>query len=139
MPSPLIQILYKELGYPLLTEKNLAEFLKQEGTVVLFCSEDPKRFPEANDVAVVLPELVNVFAGQFVPAVVDRSLEKTMKSRYDILIWPSLVFLRQGKFLGKINKIQDWSDYMERIPEILARDAIHNPGVGIPVVNQPLS
>ncbi len=138
MSSPLIEQLTEHHGYPLVTPENLDNFLERETTLALFLSGDPKRYPEANDVAVILPELARAFPARFKPAVIDRRLETEFKQRYDIAVWPCLVFLRDGRFLGKISKVRDWSDYMQRIPEILAGETSHNPGVGIPVVSEPL-
>ena len=138
MSSPLIDQLIEHHGYPLVTTDNLEGFLQRETTQVLFFSGDPKRYPEANDVAVILPELVRAFPARFKPVVVDRSVEEVLKHRYDIHVWPSLVFLRDGRFLGKISKVRDWSEYMQRIPEILNAEPRHNPGVGIPLVNEPM-
>lgn len=135
MPSPLITQLVAEHGYPVLDAQNLASCMEDESTRVLFFTEDPKRYPEANDVAVVLPELVDAFPGRFIPMVVDRQLEDQLKLEYDITVWPTLVFVRGGRFLGKISKIRDWSEYMERIPQILDSAPSHNPGIGIPLVD----
>ena len=138
MSSFLIDQLSAHHGYPLIEADTLDSLLRRETTLVLFLTEDPKRYPESNDVAVILPELVNAFPGGFEPVVVARGLEAQLKDRYDIAVWPCLVFLRNGRFLGKISKVRDWSEYMQRIPEILAGQTGHNPGVGIPVVNQPM-
>ncbi|MCB1791737.1 MAG: hypothetical protein KDJ24_15655 [Gammaproteobacteria bacterium] len=138
MSSPLIEQLTAQHGYASLTADNIDATLAREATLALFVSEDPQRYPEANDVAVILPELTRAFRGQFEPLVVDRTLEPLLKDRYDIAVWPCLVFLRNGRFLGKISKVRDWSEYLERIGEILDSVPRHNPGVGIPVVNEPL-
>ena len=37
-----------------------------------------------------------------------------------------------------IDKVRDWSDYMQRIPEILNAEPRHNPGIGLPLVSDPL-
>lgn len=135
MTSLLIDQLVEQHGYPVVTADGLDAFLARETTLALFLSEDPKRYPESNDVAVILPQLAAAFAGRFEPAVVARELEPLFKQRYDIAVWPCLVFLRNGRFLGKISKVRDWSDYLERIPAILDSEPKHNPGVGIPVVD----
>ena len=70
MPSPLIEQLTREHGYPTLGADDAEKLLSQPGNLVLFFTEDPKRYPEANDVAVVLPELVTAFPGRFRVAVV---------------------------------------------------------------------
>ena len=137
MPSVLIRQLTEQHGYPLLTAEKLDNFLERETTLALFLTEDPRRFPESNDVAVVLPELARAFPGRFKPVLVDRALEPLMKNRYDIAVWPCLVFLRDGRYLGKINKVRDWSEYMELIPQILDRQPGTDPGLGVPVVSEP--
>ena len=58
MNSPLINRLIDELGYPLLDDDNFEGFIEQTPISVLFLTEDPKRFPESLDVAVILPELL---------------------------------------------------------------------------------
>jgi len=136
MSSPLINLLTEQHHYPLLSADTLDEFLQHNECVVLFFTEEPTRYPESNDVAVILPELVAAFPDRFVPAVVDRSLEATLKDTYNITVWPTLVFLRQGRYLGKITKVRDWSEYMESIPEILQHQAGHNPGLGIPLISE---
>jgi hydrogenase-1 operon protein HyaE len=135
MPSPLIEQLVEKHGYPRLTADNLDQTLQSDTPLVLFFTEEPKRYPESNDVAVVLPELVKAFPGRLKAVVVDRSLEPVLKDRYDIIVWPTLVFLRGGRFLDKITRIRDWSEYMKRIPQILDSEPGHNPGVDIPVVS----
>jgi hydrogenase-1 operon protein HyaE len=40
---------------------------------ILLCAGDPVQYPEALDVAVVLPELMHAFRGEFQAAIVDKS------------------------------------------------------------------
>lgn len=134
MSSPLIDQLTGQHGYPLLDDASFDAFTERDTVVALYLSEDPKRYPEANDLAVVLPELANAFPGRFEVGVVDRALEPTLKQRYAITMWPCLVFLRGGRYLGQMTRIRDWSEYMTRIPEILDAEPGRAPGVGIPVI-----
>ncbi|MDO6460940.1 hypothetical protein Q4485_09550 [Granulosicoccaceae sp. 1_MG-2023] len=133
---PLIDRLTDELGYPLLTADN-REALSTSGTVCLFFSEDPKRYPEALDVAVVLPELVKAFDNSFTPVVVARGYDRELQREYGFRQWPALVFLRDGDYLGAIEKIRDWADYKDEIPAILAGSGKRAPGIGIPVTSEP--
>ena len=119
MTSPLIDRLTDEFGYPRLDAAGLAAFEATGGTVCLFLTGDPVKNLETNDVAVVLPELAATFADQFRVGVVDRDLEPTLKTRFDVHVTPALIFLRDGAFIGAIPKVRDWADYRERIPEIL--------------------
>lgn len=138
MPSPLINRLVDELDYPLLNQNNFDSFIKAHEFSVLFCTEQPTRFPESNDVAVILPELINSFP-QLSPAVVAPDFEKKVQGRYNFTVWPSLVFLKEGRYLGTISKVQDWDIYRMEIQSILALEPRRDPGIGIPVVVNPTS
>lgn len=138
MPSPLINRLVDELDYPLLDQSNFDDFIKSAPFSVLFFTEAPKRFPESNDVAVILPELVKNFP-QLTPAVVSTDAEKALQGRYNFTVWPALVFLKEGRYLGTITKVQNWDVYMAEIGSILALEPKRDPGIGIPVVVNPVS
>lgn len=134
MSSPLIERLSTESNYPLLDLENINDFTDSQEHSVLFFTEDAKRFPESNDVAVVLPELLKAFP-KLSPAIVKQDDEKKIQKLYGFRSWPALVFLRQGDYLGCITGIQDWADYLAEIKEILASDPSRPPSIGIPVVS----
>ncbi len=136
MSSPLIEQLTTQHGYPLLDKTTFQAFIDAHDTVVLLFTEDPKRYPEANDVAVVLPELMSVFKDRMSAAVIDRTYERELQKTYEFNYWPTLVFLKKGQYLGNIGKIKDWSEYMEDIPKILDSEPSRNPGLGIPVITE---
>ena len=53
------------------------------------CSRAPRPAPESFDVAVLFPELLAAFAGQFRGAVVAPEAEATLKTRFQIFVFPS--------------------------------------------------
>lgn len=132
----LINRLTEQLGYSLLNNENFDEFINSQEYSVLFFTEDPKRFPESFDVAVILPELLSQFP-QLTPAVISRDSEKSLQGRYNFTVWPTLVLLKQGKYLGSISKVQDWDIYLKDVQSLLQREPSRNPGIGIPVVVNP--
>lgn len=136
MPSPLINRLVDELGYPRLDSGNFEDFIRSTDYSVLFFTEEPKRFPESNDVAVILPELVKQFP-QLTPAVIAPEYEKALQGRYNFNVWPALVFLKGGRYLAAITKVQNWDVYMAEIDSILKLEPRRDPGIGIPVVMNP--
>jgi len=119
MSHPLIERLTATLGYPLLDAASLDAHVQAEPFSVLFFAGDPKRFPEALDVAVILPELVRAFP-QLSPALLDGDAEAGGPARYGFTAWPTLVFLSRGRYLGSLSRVLNWSEYLERIPAILA-------------------
>jgi hydrogenase-1 operon protein HyaE len=97
------------------------EFAAAPGVAVLFFVDDPRRAPECWDVAVVLPDLLGAFAPAARVALLDPSVARAVAPRFGVSIWPSLVFMRDGGYLGVIERMRDWDEYAQRIPAILAR------------------
>jgi hydrogenase-1 operon protein HyaE len=104
------------------------------GEQVLLFAGDPVRFPEAVDVAVVLPELQRACRGRFAIGVVERADEDAVARRYGVQRWPSLVFLRDGGYLATIAGMHDWDEYLLLAEQALGRAPSRPPGVGIAVV-----
>lgn len=127
MPSYLIGALRHQAGLPFVDETNIEAFLAPaEGepeNCILFFTGDPKQRPEADDVAVVLPELLRTFQGKLRGAVIDRAAEENLKARFNAVVMPSLVVTRRDQPVGVLGKIRDWSEYVEKIGEWLSPDA----------------
>lgn len=130
---PLLARLLHECGYPLLDADNLDAFCDAPGDAVIFCAGDPVQHPECLDVAVVLPELMRTWPGRFRAALADPGLEPALQARYGFTRWPSLVFLRDGAYVGVLSGIQDWAVYLARIQELLVSQPGRPPSVGIAV------
>jgi len=133
MPSPLIEAMIEQYQYPVLTEASIDEYIQSQQECVLFFTENPTRFPESNDVAMILPELVKEYGGRFSAAVIDQASQRKLQTRYGFTEWPSLIFLRYGKYLGTISRVQDWMDYIVKINQILVSEPKLAPGFAIPV------
>lgn len=120
---PLIERLTSELGYLSVTPDNHQSIVQNNPNLVLFFHGNPKLYPESLDVAVILPELVKQFDGQFVPAVVAEEHDSFFKQRYSFTAWPSLVFVKNGLMIGAISKVQDWVVYIEQIQTLLSSNS----------------
>ncbi len=132
MFSPPIKAMLEREGYAALSGQELEDFIRSEGHVVLVFAEGMKRIPEAADLAVILPELVRAFAGRFDVAVVPFPDHRDMKLRYRFLKVPTLVFLRDGEYLGAITGLMDWADYLTDIEAILGAEPSEPPPLPIP-------
>jgi len=108
-------------GYRAPGQAQVEDFVAQPGVAVLFFVDDPRSAPECWDVAVVLPDLLAAFAPAARVALLDPTVARAVAPRFGASIWPSLVFLRDGEYLGVIERMRDWDEYAERIPQILAR------------------
>ena len=136
MNHPLIDRLLTEFGYPEVTLTNHDDFVAEPGMNVVFFPGDPKTVRDATDVAVVLPELVQTFAGQLRPGVVTdiRGDGAQLQKRYGFRAWPALVFVRSGEYVGAIAQIQNWTEYLEEISQLLLAPPRRPPGFSVPVV-----
>lgn len=138
---PLMQRLIDAHGAQVVDPDTVEAWSTRAGEHVLLFGGDPVRFPEALDVAVVLPELRAACGDRFDIGVVARAHEDALARRYGVQRWPSLVFLRAGGYLATVSGMQDWTDYVAEVGAALARDVSRAPTVGIPVVaaGQPAS
>jgi hydrogenase-1 operon protein HyaE len=125
---PPISRLTAEHGYPVVGEAGVEPFLAGGGDRALFFTGDPGRRPESADLAVILPSLIEAFDGRFTIAVVDRKDETALKARFGVVVVPTLVFLRDGGFVGVIPRLRDWQDYLRRIADLLEAPSGPLPG-----------
>lgn len=132
MFSPLLQSIIDREGYCVVGHDELDAIAEPMVFSMLFVAGDADRIAESNDVAVVVPELDKVFQGAVTPLVVDRKSEREIQRRYRFNAFPALVFLRHGEYLGAITRIQDWTDYLRDIPEILQREPSDPPRFEFP-------
>jgi hydrogenase-1 operon protein HyaE len=137
MTHPLIDRLVHDLAYPEIGLANHDEFTTQPGMNVLFFPGDPQTVRDATDVAVILPELVHAFDGQFRPGVVTDTFGDglQLKRQYGFTEYPALVFVRSGSYVGAITRVQDWSDYLNRISDLFVAPGKRPPGFSIEVVS----
>jgi len=123
-------------GLPTVDSTDIDHFLasaESAGAVpVLLFAGDPLRWPEAADVTVVLPELIEAFQGRLQGAVIAPQAELALAPRFNVQVYPSLVLCREGKVQDVIPKIKDWSVYIDRITGLL--DGTIKAGSGAKVV-----
>ena len=127
MSSPLLRALSEKHGVVSIDETSIETFLapaqNEAVHAILFFAGDPAQRSETHDVAIILPLLVEAFAGRLRAAIVARASEDALKGRFNVCIFPSLVVTRGSKPLGVLPKVYDWSDYLSRIEKLLWPDA----------------
>ena len=130
---PLVARLIEAHGAARLDEPGLESFLAQPGEAALFFTEDPVRFREVPDVAVILPELARAAARPFRIGVLPPPLANANAARYGVRRWPALVFVRDGEWLGNIEGLRDWTDYLAAVNALLASPTRPLPARVIPL------
>ncbi len=133
---PLVMRLARDFGATWVTEANVAEWSAGGGDRVVLLAGDPVRFPEGQDVAAVLPELMKAFPQRFQLAVVPRDNEDAVARRYGSQRWPTLLFFRDGQYVTAIAGMQDWDVYLQGVAAALTLPPSRPPTISIPVVSQ---
>jgi hydrogenase-1 operon protein HyaE len=111
---------------------------QQQGDHVLLFAGDPVRFPEALDVAVVLPELQKASKSSgkpFAIAVAVPDGAEALALTFGSNRWPTLMFFRDGQYVSTLSGMHDWSDYLNLLAQALDTPVGRAPTVGIPVVS----
>lgn len=121
---PLIARLETDFRYPRLqSTADVAGFLARPGVHCLFIPGDPRRNLETADAAVILPELRKAFQNAFDCALIDDAIEAGLREEYRALKTPGLLFFRGPEFLGAVERVRDWSDYIARVTRFLSLQA----------------
>ncbi|MDG5974356.1 hydrogenase expression/formation protein HoxO [Hydrogenophaga taeniospiralis CCUG 15921] len=133
---PLVMRLARDFGAAWVDETTVAAWSAGGGDRVVLLAGDPVRFPEGQDVAAVLPELMKSFPNRFQIAVVPRDNEDAVARRYGSQRWPTLLFFRDGQYVTAIAGMQDWDMYLSGVAAALIMSPSRPPTIGIPVVSQ---
>jgi len=130
---PLIARLVAQEGVVDVAAGGFDTFIGHGGHVLLVFTEDPARFKETLDLAVIVPELMRAFAGQFAVGVLLPEAARTVAVRYGFRRWPALVLLRDGHYVGAVDGLREWGEYVAEISRLLDAPPARPPSIGIAV------
>jgi len=130
---PLVTRLVEQHGAARLDDATFEAFVAAPGEAALFFTEDPVRFREVTDVAVILPELAAAAVRRFRIAVLPPPLANAKAATYGVRRWPALVFVRGGEWLGNVEGLRDWSEYLAAVNDLVEGEARPLPARVIPV------
>ncbi len=92
----------------------------EAGDAVLLIAGDAVRFPEGIDVAVVLPELRRAAGRHFRIGVAMPDEADAVAQRFGAQRRPSLVFLRDGRYVTTVSGMHDWPDFVGLVQKALS-------------------
>jgi hydrogenase-1 operon protein HyaE len=130
---PLIARLIAQEGVVEVDAARFDAFVEHSGHVLLVFTEDPVRFKETLDLAVIVPELMRAFAGRFTVGVLLPEAARIVAVRYGFRRWPALVLLRDGHYVGAVDGLREWGEFVAEIARLLDAPPARPPSIGIAV------
>lgn len=130
---PLLARLVHQTGAAVLTADTFDAWARQPGFAMVVFAEDPERYKETLDLAVVVPELHATGGGRFRVGLLPPVASRAIAPRFAFARWPAFVMLRDGQYLGAVDGIRDWDVYTAELLRLLAATPSRPPTVGIPV------
>lgn len=107
-------------------------FFDDAGDGVALLLDDPDAAAENWDMAVIFPELLATLEVRPRAAVVPPQQARALQARYGIGRLPSLLFLRDGGYVGVIEGLRDWSELAAESRAMMKKPAGRAP-IGIAV------
>lgn len=130
-----IERLSVQHGFVRIDAGGIDGFAHAPGDSLVLMTHDPVRVPETLDVVVVLPEVLKAFPARFRCAVLDPEQSQIAKTRFGITRWPALLFQRDGHYVGAIEGMRDWSDFVAEVGVMLDKPTGRAPSIGIAVAS----
>ena len=130
---PLVEQLFSRHGFAHVDADSIDAFSAAPGHALLVFTEDPVRFKETLDLAVIAPEVARGFAGCFRLGALLPADARKVAPRYGFARWPALVVLKDGRYVGAVDGLRNWDEYVEEIQRLLAAEPSRAPSIGIAV------
>ena len=130
---PLLAQLVTKHGFTDLRAANFDAFADAPGRALIAFTEDPVRYKETLDLAVIVPELARAFGAAFRIGVLLPESARAIAPRYAFRRWPALVMLADGRYVGAIDGLRNWDEYVNQIGELVVAPPTRPPSVGVAV------
>jgi hydrogenase-1 operon protein HyaE len=130
---PLIAQLFAKHGYVEVDRGNIDAFTARAGHVLLLFVDDPVRVKETLDLAVIVPEIARAFPGRFAVGVLLPDAAREFHPRYGFRRWPAFVLLKDGRYVGAVDGLRNWDEYLATVAGLLEAAPSRAPTVGIAV------
>lgn len=130
---PLIEQLFTRHGFTEVKAADCSAFVARPGHTLLLFTEDPIRYKETLDLAVIVPELARAFPGRFAVGVALPDAARELHVRYGFRRWPAFVVLKDGAYVGAIDGLRNWDEYVDELARLLVAEPSRPPSVGIAV------
>jgi len=130
---PLLAQLLSRHGYENLSVESIDAFLQPAGHALLMFTEDPLRVRETLDLAVIVPQLANAFPNRFRVGVLLPAAARELQPRYGVRRWPAFVVLRDGAYVGAVEGLRNWDEYLSELGRLLEAEPSRAPTIGVAI------
>jgi hydrogenase-1 operon protein HyaE len=130
---PLLARLVAETGASVLDTDLFDAWASRPGLAMVVFAEDPERYKETLDLAVIVPELYATAGIRFRVALLRPAASRFVATRYGFARWPAFVILRDGEYVGAVDGIRDWDVYVGELGRLLQAAPSRPPTIGIPL------
>jgi len=108
-------------------------FLSEAGAGVVLLTEEPDVTAESWDLAVLFPELLASVGASLRAALMSPADAKPVQQRFGIGQLPALLFVRDGGYVGAIEGLRDWNEFVAEFAAQLQKPVSRAPSIGITV------
>lgn len=109
----------------------LASFLSAAGDGVLLLVEDPDKVPESWDLAVIFADLIAASGARPRLALLRPEQVGALPPRFGVKRLPALLFLRDNAYVGVIEGLREWGEFVGACRAMLQAPARRPPGIDI--------
>jgi hydrogenase-1 operon protein HyaE len=133
MTHPLVGQLFTRHGFVELAADTVDAFAQAPGLAMIVFLEDPAKVRESLDLAVIAPQIGRAFAPGLRAGALVAEPARAVAPRYGFRRWPALVLLRDGAYLGAIDGLRVWDEYVTQVAALLGAPPARPPGAHIPI------
>jgi hydrogenase-1 operon protein HyaE len=116
-----------------LDTESFQAFMDAPGNSVVLLVTEPDKVPESWDLAVIFPDLLAAAGATLRAGVLRPARTAALQGRFAVNRLPALLFLRDGGFVGVVEGLRDWSEYVVECRAMLEMPVSRIPGIGIAV------
>ncbi|MBU6993624.1 hypothetical protein [Ferrovum myxofaciens] len=131
--SELLDRLVMKNGISDLDQVGFQNFMDCPGSGVVLLINEPDTAAENWDTAVIFPELLAVTGNNLRAALMRPEHAKSLLTRFGIGRLPALLFLRDGGYVGSIEGLHDWSEYVKEYAIMLQKPVSRAPSIGVAI------
>ena len=118
---PIFKRLFAEAGFHKIDESTIDAFLGVAGLKLAVFADDPNDRKTTLDIAVIAPEIKKAFDGVFSQCVfADFTQARSLAARWGLRSMPAVALFRGGDFLGAVQGLKPWDEYIALITDIAA-------------------